>query len=320
MSPAKIFEQTILIPFLEVTAAADLFKDEYKDILEKYCQHHNIDYSEAITPNSTVSKQLKDRLRQIRSRKCKKSPIKAAKSKIVKKKTVDPKVETKCQELLNKTHKITFDSEAQLDKLSEVSEQLPREIKHFAYGIRPNNEKLSENVLNTLNFARKLQLYLDNYSSDYQHYLEYGTNSVEEYNYIDSEGVSHQDVRNRKKFISIEVKNDIDELMEELKNTESTYKQELLGQKFDRLNKFYKFYKNFEKEELYVFTSAAETQFNLQKAVNGSILNEIAMIENKMIQTENETATEDLPAALRDLYNIDDGKPKVFQAINESKK
>tara|TARA_B100001059_G_scaffold23252_2_gene18614 strand:- start:842 stop:1846 length:1005 start_codon:yes stop_codon:yes gene_type:complete len=325
---SKDFEKAILIPFLKQHGGADVFKEENYHILKKYCDIHGLDYLEVIKPDSELNTKLKDRFRQIKKRKCdkksdtKKSHTKKSHTKKVLPKKVPKLIEEgqgKCRNALKKVNKIVIENENKVNELTTKKDADIREVKHFGYGKHLESyDSLSENLLNTLSFASKLQIYLDNYTCDYNYFLNGGADATEKYNYISKNGDVSQRIRDRNKFASIEVKEEIDKINIELVNATNPYRQQILGEQFDRLNKLYRFYKNFEKEELYVYTSAAETHFNLQKAVNGSILNEAAMVENKIINSQIEQSP-DIPPALQDLYKSEEeGKEnKVFKIINE---
>lgn len=296
----KDFEDTILAPFLSRNSVAAVFQED--KLLKNYCALIKVDFKKAIDLKSDVSKKLNARLRQFKKRHCKN----------INSTIVD--IEKNTLALL-KTQRSPKGKSLNLkqDDLKQIVQKIDLNVKNIDF------DNTTENLRQTLHFGIKMQQNLDWHLEDYSHALMGNPEMEEKCVYVDHLGKKTVQTRKRKEFKSIEIKGYIDELLEKFKSTSSKSKKIEIDEDLDVFTRFYKFYKTFEKEELFVYTSGAEARFNTQKAINGAIINEKEMIEIGVVKPNiiEDDKQNEIPDAMKDLYKSSKEKTKVFKIIND---
>lgn len=270
----KMFIADKIIPFLKQNRAADIFSNEI--LYMEYCALYGYSLNVKYDKSSPEYKKILSHLNKINYRHCSdlgttedlknEVVVQTVKSTEIKKNILNQKSQDAHAGITIKETKV--ESQYRLIKKVQFSSPITRDA------------------------IEKLELQMQNYKQlkkDYLYYLGGGTDLTEEVSTKVLEGnqkVVKKIVRNRHQFPSLGIKAKFQNQLQEMlkKPNLMTINKEVL----ENVKKQYELAVKMEQSPIEFMNMIAEGGFNLQKELQGAILNDKAMVENGIVELEPE--------------------------------
>ena len=306
MNDRKIFITNKVIPFLKSHNPIDMFLDE--ELYIEYCKlyHYPFDIKERQTDSRY--KKILQHLGQIKSRSARAiEKVGEIKNQVLVQKIKSVKVSTKKKDV--------FGKEKAPANITIQETEIKSEYK--------NIKKVSFSSPATRNTIEKLETQtkvLNHITKDYCYYLQGGTEATEEVfveKMIDGKKSIQKVIRNRYQFPSLILRDRFQKKVQEIMQNPNlmTINKETL----DNLKRQFDVAVKIDQAPLEFINKLTEGGFNMQKELQGAILNDKAMIENGIVELESQVSELDnngIPQSIKEIF--DRTEIKTFGNIEDN--
>lgn len=303
----KMFISNQIIPFLKNHKARDIFLVE--ELYIQYCRLYNYPFDIKERKEDYRYEKMLQHLGQVRKR-CNADVEKTGeiKNKVLVQKIKSVKVST--------AKKDVFGQKKAPASITVVEEtEIKSEYK--------NIKKVSFSSPATKNTIEKLETQtkvLNHITKDYCYYLQGGTEATEELfveKIIDGKKSIQKVVRNRYQFPSLILRDRFQKKVQEVMQNPNlmTINKETL----DNLKRQFDVAVKIDQAPLEFINKLTEGGFNIQKELQGAILNDKAMIENGIVELESQTSELDnngIPQSIKEIF--DRTEIKTFGNIEDN--
>lgn len=305
-SDKKKFVSNKIIPFLKNHNPLDIFLDE--ELYLEYCKIFNYPVNIKNLPLDPRYRKMREHLGQIKSRSARaiekvseiQNQVLVQKVKSVKTKEV---LVQKMKPLKTKPKtKDIFGKEKTPANITIQETEIKSEYK--------NIKKVSFSSPATRNTIEKLETQtkvLNHITKDYCYYLQGGTEATEEVfveKMIDGKKSIQKVVRNRYQFPSLILRDRFQKKVQEIMQNPNlmTINKETL----DNLKRQFDVAVKIDQAPLEFINKLTEGGFNMQKELQGAILNDKAMIENGIVELESQVSELDnngIPQSIKEIFD-----------------
>jgi hypothetical protein len=291
----KLFVATKIIPFLQNHHPTDIFLDE--GLYIEYCQNYKYPLNTRDDKASPLYRKILAHLGKIKSRNCQAlTQTKEIKNKVLVQKIKSTKVKKDVfnQELKDTPASITI-------KETQIESQY-RSIKKVQF-----SSPLTKYTLEKLELQMKK---INQIVKDYCYYLDGGTAVTEEVFVEVVENGKKQvkkTTRPRYQFPSLSLRAKFQTELQEVIEDPSLFASK--KQTLENLKTQYDMAMKMDQLPLTFMNMVADGGFNMQKELQGAILNDKAMIENGIVELESEVKVSDdnaIPQSIKEIFEATD--------------